>query len=152
PEPIDEMPPDQKPEGQNVQWMPGYWGYDEERKDFIWVSGFWRVPPPNRVWMPGSWREIGDGWQWVGGIWAPADKWPGQQPQGVPPRGELEYLPQPPASIDNGPVTPAPSDDAIYVPGSWVYRERYVWRPGYWIDYRPGWVWIPAHFQWTPAG
>ena len=24
PEAIEEMPPDQKPEGDNVQWMPGY--------------------------------------------------------------------------------------------------------------------------------
>jgi hypothetical protein len=25
PDPVDEVPPDQKPEGDNVQWIPGYW-------------------------------------------------------------------------------------------------------------------------------
>jgi hypothetical protein len=34
-----------------------------------------------------------------------------------------------------------------------VYRDtRYLWRPGCWVDYRPGWVWIPAHYVWTPVG
>ena len=46
PDPIPEVPPDQKPEAENAQWLPGYWAWDEDRKDFIWVSGFWRVPPP----------------------------------------------------------------------------------------------------------
>src|SRR5437763_9954978 len=39
---IDEMPPEQKPEGDHVVWIPGYWSYDDEAKDFVWVSGFWR--------------------------------------------------------------------------------------------------------------
>ncbi len=39
PGPIEELPPDQRPAGENVQWIPGYWGWDEERTDFIWVSG-----------------------------------------------------------------------------------------------------------------
>src|SRR5262249_17974563 len=69
PGPIEELPPDEKPAGDNVQWMPGYWHWDEERNDFIWVSGFWRTPPPNRVWVPGSWRQAQGGWQWVAGFW-----------------------------------------------------------------------------------
>src|SRR5436305_1398773 len=46
PEPVPEVPPDERPEGANVVWVPGYWGWDEERRDFLWVSGFWRVAPP----------------------------------------------------------------------------------------------------------
>src|SRR5438477_5123878 len=42
PELISELPPDQKPEGENVIWIPGYWTWDEDRNDFIWLSGFWR--------------------------------------------------------------------------------------------------------------
>src|SRR5690349_5439005 len=30
PEPIEELPPEQKPAGDNVQWIPGYWHWDEE--------------------------------------------------------------------------------------------------------------------------
>jgi hypothetical protein len=43
PKSIEELPPDQKPEGDNVQWMPGYWQWDEAKKDYVWVSGFWRL-------------------------------------------------------------------------------------------------------------
>src|SRR4051794_5307757 len=57
PAPIDEVPPDQKPEGDNVQWIPGYWGWDGEQKDYLWVSGFWRAPPPGRRWLPGHWQQ-----------------------------------------------------------------------------------------------
>ena len=108
PDPIDELPPDQRPEGANVQWIPGYWGWDDERSDFIWVSGFWRVPPPGRQWVPGHWQQVEGGWQWVPGYWAAAS-----QP-------EVEYVPPPPASIDGGPSVPAPGDDYLYQPGSWA--------------------------------
>src|SRR5512138_792575 len=53
PDPIEELPPDQKPEGDNVQWISGYWHWDEDAERFIWISGFWRVPPPGRLWVPG---------------------------------------------------------------------------------------------------
>src|SRR5712691_3499168 len=55
PEPIEEIPAEQKPEGDNVQWIAGYWAWDDARNDFLWVSGFWRIPPPGRSWVPGSW-------------------------------------------------------------------------------------------------
>lgn len=143
PKPIEELPPDQKPEGDNVQWLPGYWAWDEEKTDFLWVSGFWRVAPPGRSWVPGSWQRAGDGWQWAGGFWA--------EPKAG--KAEVEYLPPPPVPLDQaGPTTPAPSDNHTYVTGSWVYRERYVWRPGFWIEHRPNWVWTSAHYRWTPAG
>jgi hypothetical protein len=144
PEAIEELPPDQKPEGDNVQWIPGYWDWDDERTDFIWISGFWRVPPPNHVWVPGSWNKIADGWQWTSGFW--------QVTQPDQPQPDLEYLPQPPAPIEIGPNVPAPDETSVYVTGSWVYRGRYFWRPGYWIAHRPGWVWVPSHYRWSPLG
>ena len=149
PDPIEELPPDQKPEGDNVQWLSGYWHWDEESSQFIWISGFWRQPPPGRVWVPGSWREAKGGWQWVPGFWQPVSAPQPQQPQQQP---EVEYLPEPPASVEVGPTVVAPNATSLYVPGSWVWRGRYVWRPGVWVEYRPTWVWVPARFQWTPAG
>jgi len=141
PDPIAELPPDQKPEGDNVQWLPGYWAFDDDRSDYIWVSGFYRVLPPGRAWVPGHWAQVADGWQWTPGFWQLAE-----QP-------EVQYLPPPPAPIDAAPSTPAPQDNSIYVNGCWVYREtRYYWRPGFWIDHRPGWVWAPAHYCWSPGG
>src|SRR5579884_308529 len=88
PDPIPEVPPEQRPEGDNVQWIPGYWAWDTEREDFLWVSGLWRVPPAGRTWVPGAWHAVEGGYQWSAGFWAPA----GQQ--------EMPYLPPPPASLD----------------------------------------------------
>lgn len=141
PEPIEELPPDEKPEGQNVQWMPGYWAWDDDKKDFLWVSGFWRVPPPDRNWVPGAWRNAGDGqWQWTTGFW----KSSAQQ--------NIQYLPPPPAPLETVPP-PQPADNYVYAQGCWVYRDtRYVWRPGFWYAYRPGWVYTNAHYSWTPYG
>ncbi|HYV39209.1 MAG TPA: YXWGXW repeat-containing protein, partial [Gemmataceae bacterium] len=141
PEAIEELPPDQKPEGDNVQWIPGYWAWDEEANDFLWVSGCWRAPPPGRRWMPGHWQEIDSGWIWVSGFWATANL------------QEVQYLPPPPPTLDSGPSAAAPDSNSFYAPGCWVYREnRYMWRPGHWVAYQPHWVWIPAHYVWTPTG
>ncbi|HLN29975.1 MAG TPA: YXWGXW repeat-containing protein [Gemmataceae bacterium] len=143
PDSIQEIPPDQKPAGENVQWIPGYWSWDIDRNDFIWVSGVWRVPPPDQQWMPGYWNQVNGGWQWVPGFWNT-----GQQDQ-------VQYLPPPPEALQAAASTPAPDPNSVFVPGTWVYvvrDSRYAWRPGYWVDYRPGWVWIPAHYYWTPVG
>src|SRR5262249_45078856 len=131
----------QRPEGDNVQWIPGYWSWNEDAQDFLWVSGVWRQVPPGRRWVPGYWTEADNGWQWVSGFWAPAD------------REELPYQPPPPASLDTGPSAPAPNDDSSYIPGAWNYQaNQYVWQPGAWQANRPGQVWIPASYVWTPQG
>src|SRR5579872_5436451 len=136
---IDEVPPDQKPAGDNVQWIPGYWQWDEDKKDYLWISGFWRNVPPGRTWVPGHYDKTADGWQWTAGFWSGSDKQP--------------LLPEPPAPVQTEPATPPPSDDSIYVPGTWVYRDaRYRWRAPYYLDYRPGWVWQPAQYVCTPDG
>src|SRR5437879_5424975 len=141
PAPIEEMPPDQKPEGANVTWIAGYWAWDDDRSDFIWVSGIWRNDPPGQQWVPGHWDRTPGGWQWSPGIW------------GVQGQQQMEFLPPPPEPLPAGASVPAPDNNSVFVPGTWVYRDaRYLWRPGYWVAYRPGWVWIPAHYVWTPAG
>ena len=141
PDPIDEVPPDEKPDGDDVQWIPGYWAYDDDASDFVWVSGFWRAVPPGRRWMPGHWQEIDKGWLWVAGFWATEDV------------QEVQYLPEPPPTIEKGPSTPAPDDNSNYVAGCWVYQDtRYLWRPGHWTPFKPNWVSIPARYVWTPIG
>ena len=140
PEPIDELPPDQKPEGEDVQWISGYWAWDDDRADFLWVSGIWRVPPPDHRWFPGYWLEGTGGWQWVSGYWSPVAE------------TSVQLYPAPPEPINEA-IAPPANADSVYVPGIWVYREtRFWWRPGHWIVLRPGWVWAPACYYWTPAG
>ena len=141
PEPIDELPPEYKPEGVNVQWISGYWAWDESQQDHIWISGVWRDAPPRRRWVPGYWDQADAGFHWVSGFWAEEN----QQ--------EVNYLPQPPASIDQGPSTVAPSEDHFYVPGSWQFQdERYRWASGHWHPMEENWIWIPASYVWTPSG
>jgi hypothetical protein len=141
PEPIDELPPEQRPAGENVAWIPGYWAWDEVHEDFIWISGFWRALPPNREWTPGYWTPVTDGWQWVAGYWADAEA------------ESTDYLPEPPDSLEVGPSTEAPSENHAWIPGHWHWHQaRYVWRPGYWYVSQPDWVWCPAHYLWTPRG
>ena len=138
---IEEMPPDQRPEGTNVAWIPGYSAWDDERTDFLWVSGIWRDIPPGRQWVPGYWGESGQGFQWTSGYWAD---------EAV---NEIQYLPEPPATVEAGPNIAAPSPDYIWSPGCWVWNQnRYAWRPGYWAAAQPDWTWVPAHYVWAPRG
>ncbi len=137
---IEEAPPDQRPEGAQVAWISGYWGWDDDRRDFLWISGVWRSMPPGRQWVAGYWRPAGGGSQWVAGYWADADA------------EEIEYLPQPPDAIEEIVVQP-PSPDFTWAPGVWVWQNgRYAWRPGYWAQLRPDWLWIPAHYASCPRG
>ncbi len=140
--PIEEVPPDLKPEGANVTWIPGYWSYDDERRDFVWVSGVWRISPPGYRWMPGYWQEAqGQGYQRISGYWMPERA------------EETNYLPQPPQSIEAGPTSAAPAPNQFWVPGTYVWRgDRYYWQPGYWTAYQSDWIWVPATYAWTPRG
>ena len=101
--------------------------------------------------MPGAWRQVQGGSQWVGGFWQNVTP-PQQQQPNQPVQPEIEYLPPPPQSIELGPTVPAPTATSVYIPGSWVWRGKYKWRPGVWVGYRPEWIWVPARFHWTPAG
>ncbi|MCE5267866.1 MAG: hypothetical protein LLG00_08265 [Planctomycetaceae bacterium] len=138
---IEELPPEQRPEGDNVAWIPGYWGWDEDRNDFLWVSGVWRDLPPGRQWVPGYWVQSAQGYQWTSGYWADAKA------------SEVEYLPEPPATVEAGPNIAASSADQTWLPGCWVWQQgRYAWRPGFWAAAQPNWLWVPPHYVWAPRG
>jgi WXXGXW repeat (2 copies) len=156
PAPIEEMPPEDRPEG-DVVWVGGYWAYEDDRQDFLWVSGCWRVKPESREWVPGYWREVGDQWQWVAGFWtgaAPVNAAGPAQAQ------EVTYYPQPPAPPNLAPPPPNvtaqgsnPGAEMFFVPGYWQWTgTHYVWRPGYWQRVRTGYVYIAPRYYWTPTG
>jgi hypothetical protein len=141
PDSIEELPPEQKPEGANIRWIPGYWGWDDERNGFLWVSGVWRAMPPGRQWVPGYWATSGHEYQWTSGYWANNEA------------SRNEYLPEPPETVEVGPNINAPSPDHSWIPGCWIwYHSRYSWRPGYWVEMQPEWLWVPDHYVWTPRG
>jgi len=138
---IEELPPDERPDGDNVIWIDGYWSWDDEANSFIWVSGIWRDVPPDREWVPGYWLSTPTGAQWISGYWRAVES------------ESVEYLPTPPASLEAGPSSEPPTPDQSWAPGCWVWLDtRYVWRPGHWIVYQPDWVWVPAQYVWTPRG
>ena len=169
---IEEIPPAERPQGDNFVWVPGYWGWDADRNDFIWVTACWRAAPPRMYWVPGYWAEVLDDQPaerggvnvsvgglviHVGGgqaapVTVPTWEWvPGfWAPVGAQ---EIEYLPAPPAPMDVEPPGPAPHADSSWVPGCWYWRQdQYVRRPGYWMRQQPNWVWVPSHYRWTPRG
>lgn len=142
PEPIEELPPDVRPDGRDIEWIGGYWAWDEDTEDFFWVSGIWREVPQGFRWVPGYWSETSNGYQWVSGTWV------SEQTE------EIEYLAEaPPETLEAGPVGNAPTAEHFWIPGCWNWRTtRYVWRPGYWSGGYASWVWIPARYIWTPRG
>jgi hypothetical protein len=138
---IAEIPPDAKPADEDAIWIPGYWAWDDDSRDFLWVSGIWRVPPPGEQWVSGYWNQVWGGYQWVPGFWSPANI------------QEVEYYPEPPASLERGPTSDPPSADEFWVSGCWRWHEsRYVWQPGYWAPIRDGWVWQAASYYSSPRG
>ena len=142
PEALEEMPPDEKPDDDAV-WIGGYWAWDDDRQDFLWVSGCWRVKPEGKEWMPGYWREVGAQHQWVPGFWT-----------NVAERAsaEVTYYPEPPPPPQLAPPAP-PEPDMFYVPGYWMWTgDRYVWRAGYYTRMRAGHVYVSSHYRWTPHG
>jgi len=141
PAPINEIPPEFRPDGDNVAWISGYWNWDDEKNDFIWVSGVWRDIPPGRQWVPGYWIQAAGGNQYVSGFWRSID------------RTETVYLPPPPQPLESAPSSPALSPLHVWVNGSWVwYQNGYAWQGGYWLAPRPKMIWIPAHYIWSPRG
>ena len=143
PDLIDELPPEVQPEGDNVEWISGYWMWDDDRSDYLWISGVWRDLPPSRQWVPGYWDDLSGGqWQWVGGYWEDTD------------RQVVDYISTaPPESLERGPSVRASSSDQTWIPGNWIWADTsYNWRPGYWSPLRSGWTWVPSRYVWTPRG
>lgn len=139
---VPELPPEEKPQGANVTWIPGYWQYDGEKKDFIWVSGFWRNAPPGRAWSAGEWKVENGQHRYVPGYWKPSNE-----------NSWRIDLPEPPKSVEAGPNIPAPHKDALWIPGHWIHRnDNYVWQPGYWGEVENNMMWMPGQYNYTGSG
>jgi hypothetical protein len=138
---IEEVPPAEKPQGSQFVWIPGYWSWDADRSNYIWVSACWRAAPPRMSWVPGYWAQASGGWEWIAGYWATAGA------------KEIVYLPAPPAIEDVEPVTIQSSPDMIWVPPCMYWSNgRYIRRAGYWLTAQPNWIWVPSHYVVTPRG
>ena len=69
PSPISERPGIDRPSA-DAQWIEGYWGWDANKNDYVWVTGTWRIPPPGKFWVNGYWKREEKGWYRVSGFWS----------------------------------------------------------------------------------
>ncbi len=116
PELIDELPPVERPDGPYVTWIPGYWAWDDDYNEYIWVSGIWRDIPPGREWIAGYWARSVRGYQWISGYWDSVNS------------TETVYLPEPPEFVDaQSERLRSPAANQVWIPGCWVWHDsRYA--------------------------
>jgi hypothetical protein len=140
-EPIEEFPPQEKPTGDNVAWIPGFWSWDDERDDFLCVCDAWRSLPPGRQWTSGYWATSAREPQWTSVYLADAQA------------SEIDYLPERPQTAKAGPNIEAPSPDHTWLPGCWIWQQnRHAWRPDFWAKAQQERAWHPPHYVWSPRG
>ena len=64
----------------------------------------------------------------------------------------------PPPPMRQEAIPPAPSADAVWIPGYWIWANgQYNWVPGRYEAGRVGYVWVPSRWenvngQWTMTG
>ena len=126
----------------NAQWIEGYWEWDAGRKDFVWVTGTWRVPPPGRFWVNGYWKRDEQGWYRVPGFWSDRKT------------DRLDYRKNgPPADRPDDEPGEPPAADCFYIPGQYYPDgDGVVWKKGFWAKVQPGWAWVPAQWVRQPEG
>lgn len=124
-------------------WIRGYWAWDVNLNDFIWVSGVWRRPPPEHFWIPGYWKQFDSSWGWIRGFWSQL------------PEKDLKYINDTPPDPKQEVISNAPNDNSFWLSGYWEYNEasaQYRWLRGQWVDFSPDWVYVPAYYLWRPGG
>ena len=128
---------------QAMLWIPGYWAYNSDLSDFVWVTGAWRRPPPEHTWISGKWAQLPEGWVWISGFWSPV------------PESSLTYIQKrPPDQIDEEAGMPG-KDNYFWMPGYWNYDQDtndFEWVGGQWAALDRNWIFVPAHYVWTEKG
>lgn len=141
PAPVPEVPAAERPNDPTALWISGYWAWEEDRQDFVWVSGVWRIPPPGRTWVSGTWSQVQGGYQWFSGFWGD---------------GQTHVTRSiPPESLEAGPSSPSPGDHYAWVPGHWEWignSNTYGWHPGCWRPEEENFVWVPSYYCRRPGG
>lgn len=141
PQPINERPAVDPP-SENAVWIPGYWEWNEAKKDYLWTTGTYRVPPPGRFWINGYWKRDDQGWYRVPGFWTD------RQTDRIDWRKE-----GPPADQPDDQVGSAPGTDFFYIPGHYAPDANgVIWKKGFWAKSQVGWSWVPAQWVRQPEG
>jgi hypothetical protein len=143
---VEERPSTRRP-GLRAQWVPGYWAWDVQRNDFVWIGGMWQVPPPGTFWLAGRWLRDADGWYRVPGLWASRRDRRAAQTDGVPADRPSWQITGPPADHPDDTPGRAPGPDFFFVPGHYLpVGDRLSWKAGFWARMQPDWDWVPARW------
>lgn len=124
-------------------WIPGYWGWSQDRNDFVWICGVWRKYPPGHIWIEGYWKQFPEGWVWIPGFWS------------LIPFEKVTYLVDLPPQLINEQPSDSPGADYFWMPGFWQYdnaAKHYAWNEGRYEMFDPNWVWVPATYIWREKG
>jgi hypothetical protein len=101
-----------------------------------WARGHWERQRAGKKWRDGRWERKGDTWSYVAGQWDDE----GAAPPGPPPPTPLPPDVRP---REAPPAPPAEKYDA---------RPGFVWVPGHW-DWKAGkWDWVAGHWERERAG
>ncbi len=141
PPPLSERPAIDPPNA-SADWIEGYWEWDGGKKDFVWVTGTWRVAPPGRFWVNGYWKRDDQGWYRVPGFWS----------ERKTDRVDFRKNGPPEQRPDEEPGEP-PAPDCFYIPGQYYPDgDGVVWKKGYWSKVQSGWSWVPSQWVRQPDG
>jgi len=152
PAPIAERPAGVRP-GRRAQWVPGYWDWDTEQNQFVWVGGTWQVAPPGSIWVAGRWRRDDGGWYRVPGFWSRRRELQGALNNDAAASQPSWRATGPPADHPADTPAAAPGPDFFFIPGHYTPDgDRLAWKPGFWARLQPGWDWVPARWVRRPAG
>ena len=129
PEPNYLRPP--RPSNQHL-WVHGEWIWLNNH--YMYQTGYWTVPEPNKVFINGHWAQWPNGeWYWVMGYW-----------KRIPDNVFVASMPPEPSF--NRP--PQPSSEHIWVDGEWAWRNNgYAWQPGSWIVRDPHKMWVRGYWH-----
>jgi len=134
-------------------WVEGYWTWWPERRQFVWMQGCFRQPPPGLVWYAGRWIEMDGAWLWRPGYWGPNHPHRLMRSPVAPPARKNE---QPPGASRPGmewiPGTWRwDGNQFVWVSGAWrdVPQQHMVWVSGCWVNAGDYYVYLPGRWDYA---
>jgi len=127
------------PPGDDLAWVPGYWSFDDELADFVWISGTYVVRPKRPVVVAA----------------APVASPPvASPPVASPPVASPPVVVEPARELDAAiAAAPAPKVEAVAPPPPAVAAQpNAVWVAGHWVLVGRTWRWTPGAWINGPVG
>jgi hypothetical protein len=60
--------------GPDYVWIDGYWAWDYNYREYVWVQSHWELAPyAGAYWIPGYWEYYRNRYRWVAACWLPRD-------------------------------------------------------------------------------